>query len=204
MVRVPGGTLPSRYESRGKRAESKVAAFALGRHEVTQEIWTAVMGENRSRHRGDPQLPVTDVSWTDAKKFLAKLNEAGGGRAFRLPTAHEWEFACRAGAQGKVPMQATETALDLYAWWGRNSGSRSHPVGTRKPNAFGFYDMLGNVAEWCETAEDPKAKDVLRVHAGGHFLDQNLVGQDCSTTAWLAQEAREEWTGFRLARSAKD
>ncbi|HKF43903.1 MAG TPA: formylglycine-generating enzyme family protein [Thermoanaerobaculia bacterium] len=204
FVRIPAGTLPSRYESRGKRPETKVAAFAIGRHEVTQELWTAVTGENPSRHRGDPQLPVTNVSWNDAQKFIERLNEAKGSRVFRLPTAREWELACRAGAQGHVAAQSSESSLDLYSWWGRNSGSRSHPVGTRKPNAFGLFDMLGNVAEWCETAEDPKAKDILRVHAGGHFLDQNLVGQDCSTTAWLAQDAREEWTGFRLARTAKD
>jgi formylglycine-generating enzyme required for sulfatase activity len=62
--------------------------------------------------------------------------------------------------------------------------------------------MLGNVAEWCETAEDPNATDVLRVNAGGHFSDQNLVGQDCSTTSWLGEDARERWTGLRLAKSS--
>src|SRR5262245_18431325 len=85
LDRVPGGTLPSRYESRGKRAESKVAPFSLARHEATQEIWIAVMGENPGRHRGDPQLPVTNVSWDDAHRFLARLNEAKGAAVFRLP-----------------------------------------------------------------------------------------------------------------------
>jgi formylglycine-generating enzyme required for sulfatase activity len=200
LVHVPAGTLPSRYTSRGKQAAVKVGGFRLARHEVTQQQWSAVMGGNPSKERGDPQLPVTNVSWHDARKFIERLNKAGGGAEFRLPTAREWELACRAGAQGHVSMQSSEAALNQHAWWGRNSGGHSHPVGRLKPNALGLYDMIGNVAEWCETAEDPKARDILRVHAGGHFLDQNLVGQDCSTTAWLAEDAREEWTGFRLAR----
>ena len=201
FVRVPAGTLPSGYTIHGKKPAVKVAEFWLARHEVTQQEWSGVMGGNPSKQRDDPQLPVTNVSWREAHLYTARLNQARGASVFRLPSAQEWELACRAGRSGHVAMQASESALNQYAWWGKNSGGRSHPVGRLKPNALGLYDMLGNVAEWCETAEDPRAKDILRVHAGGHFLDQNLVGQDCSTTAWLAEDAREEWTGFRLARS---
>ena len=128
---------------------------------------------------------MTNVSWHDAHRYIERPNQAKGKQVFRMPSAQEWELGCRAGAPGHVAIQAKESTLSQYAWWGKNSGDRSHPVGGLRPNAFGLYDMLGNVAEWCETAEDPKAKDILRVNAGGHFSDQNLVGQDCSTTSWL-------------------
>jgi formylglycine-generating enzyme required for sulfatase activity len=161
------------------------------------------MGANPSEEQDDPMLPVTNVSWHDAHGYIERLNKAKGESVYRLPTAQEWELACRAGALGHVTIQAKESTLSQYAWWGKDSADRSHPVGRLKPNAFGLYDMLGNVAEWCETAEDPKAESVLRVHAGGHFADENLVGQDCSTTSWLDENAREKWTGLRLARSAE-
>ncbi len=203
FVHIRAGTLPSRYVHHVKQPDATVHAFWLARHEVTQQDWAAVMGENPSEEQDDPQLPVTNVSWHDAHGYIERLNQAKGKAMYRLPTAQEWELACRAGALGHVALQAKESTLSQYAWWGKNSGDRSHPVGRLKPNAFGLFDMLGNVAEWCETAEDPNAKDILRVNAGGHFADENLVGQDCSTTAWLGENARERWTGLRLAKNSE-
>lgn len=200
LVYVAGGTLPSMHLGGATRPEIKVDGFWLGKHEVTQEEWTSIMGSNPSLHAGDPRLPVTNMSWQDAQRFVARLNQAPGG-GFRLATAEEWELACRAGAPGHVPMQANESTLDEYAWWGKSSGGRAHSVATLQPNDFGLYDMLGNVAEWCETAEDPTAEDKLHVTAGGNFSDENLVGQDCSTTAWMAEDGSDEWTGLRLAKS---
>lgn len=202
FVHVPAGTLPSRYLRHVKQPDVKVEAFWLARHEVTQKDWAVVMGKNPSEEQDDPMLPVTNVSWHDARGYIERLNQAKGEPAYRMPTAQEWELACRAGALGHVAIQAKELTLSQYAWWGKSSGDRSHPVGRLKPNAYGLYDMLGNVAEWCETAEDPNAKDILRVHAGGHFADENLVGQDCSTTSWLDENAREKWTGLRLAKTS--
>lgn len=202
FVHVRAGTLPSRYVNHIKQPEISVDAFWLAKHEVTQKDWTAVMGENPSEEKDDQMLPVTNVSWHDAHGYIERLNQATGKPMYRLPTAQEWELACRAGALGHVAIQAKESTLSQYAWWGKNSGDRSHPVGRLKPNAFGLYDMLGNVAEWCETAEDPNSTNVLRVNAGGHFSDPNLVGQDCSTSSWLDEDARERWTGLRLAKNA--
>ncbi len=198
FVPIPPGKPASRREHHAQ--QPPVASFRLARHEVTQRDWTEVMGSNPSRDDSDPALPVTNVSWHDAHRFIDRLNEAKGAAVYRLPTAEEWELGCRAGATGHVPMQASDKALAPYAWYGENSGGHTHPVGTKKPNAFGLYDILGNVAEWCETAEDPKAENVMRVNAGGHFDDLNLTGQDCSTTSWLAEDGREKWTGFRLAK----
>ena len=202
FVRVPTSAIPSRVVNHVEVPELKVPAFLLAKYEVTQEDWVAVMGYNPSAEQDDPKLPVTKVSWHDAHRFIDRLNAAKGVSVFRLPTAAEWEAACRAGAMGRVPATATESTLSQVAWWGKNSGDRTHPVGRLKPNAFGFYDMLGNVEEWCETAQDEKARDKLRVTAGGHFNDENLVGDDCSTTSWQSDWGHDRWTGFRLAKDA--
>jgi formylglycine-generating enzyme required for sulfatase activity len=117
--------------------------FYMGRYEVTQAEWTKVMGANPSYFKGD-RLPVEQVSWDDAQNFISKLNERAGEFKYRLPTEAEWEYACRAGTRGDYAGD-----LDKIAWYADNSGKKSHPVGTRQPNAFGLYDMHGNVWEWC-------------------------------------------------------
>lgn len=208
LVRIPAGRLPSEYrthramESGKKDPAFPIDTFWLGRYEVTQEEWTAVMGENPSEWSGDPRLPVTNVSWPDAKRFVARLNEAKGAPVFRLPTAEEWEYACRAGTVGRVPLQAKESTLSQYAWWGKNSQGHPHPVGRLKPNAFGLFDILGNVAEWCETPDPEKIQGAtLRVTAGANFEDANLVGQDCRPGGAMGETGRDAYTGFRLAKS---
>ena len=118
--------------------------FELGKYEVTQAQWQAVMGSNPSTIKGENR-PVETVSKNDAHEFLAKLNARNDGYKYRLPTEAEWEYTARAGATG--PRAAR---LDEIAWYGDNSGDETHPVGTKKPNAWGLYDMLGNVREWVE------------------------------------------------------
>jgi len=208
FVRIPSGTLPSAYRTRestktGKKdAAVPIGTFWLARYEVTQEEWTAVMGDNPSEWSGDPRLPVTNISWPDTKRFIERLNQAKGAPVFRLPTASEWEYACRAGAVGHVPIQAQESTLNQYAWWGKNSQGHPHTVGRLKPNAFGLYDMLGNVAEWCETVDPEKIQgNTLRVTAGSNFEDQNLVGQDCSPGGAMGETGRDAYTGVRLAKT---
>jgi formylglycine-generating enzyme required for sulfatase activity len=184
LVAIPGGRT--------------IAPFRLARHEVTRGEWSAVMGQSPPDAE-EADLPVAEINWNDAKELIRTLNEAKGAPVFRLPTAAEWEWGCRAGDMGPVRIQATAAALSRHAWWGENSGDRPHPVATKAPNAWGLYDMLGNVAEWCEDAREGNVD--LRVNAGGNFVE-NLVGQNCSTTAWLAATGTESYTGFRLAANA--
>ncbi len=119
-------------------------AFEMSKFEVTQAQWQAVMGSNPSTIKGDDH-PVETVSKNDAHDFLAKLNARNDGYKYRLPTEAEWEYAARAGTKN-----ALQGGLDDIAWYGANSEDETHPVGTKKPNAWGLYDMLGNVREWVE------------------------------------------------------
>ena len=128
----------------------------MGKYEVTQAQWENIMGENPSSFKG-ANRPVERVSWNDAQAFLKKLNanpshsplNQGGQRGvFRLPSEAEWEYAARAGTQTAYAFGDDPARLGDYAWFDDNSGNKTHPVGQKKPNAFGLYDMHGNVWEW--------------------------------------------------------
>jgi formylglycine-generating enzyme required for sulfatase activity len=119
--------------------------FYLGKYEVTQGQWQVVMGNNPSRWKGNPNRPVENVSWDDVQTFLCQLNDREGGRDYRLPTEAQWEYACRAGTQ--LPRYHHD--IDTIAWYKANTDGQSQPVGQKLPNAWGLYDMLGNVSEWC-------------------------------------------------------
>jgi formylglycine-generating enzyme required for sulfatase activity len=118
--------------------------FEIGKYELTQAQWQAVMGSNPSTIKGDDH-PVETVSKDDVHAFLAKLNARNDGFNYRLPTEAEWEYAARAGTAG-----TPAASLAGIAWYGANSEDETHAVGTKKPNAWGLYDMLGNVREWVE------------------------------------------------------
>ena len=122
--------------------------FYLGKYEVTQEQWVAVMGENPSEFKG-PANPVERVSWEDAQIFIRKLNDLEGHGRYRLPTEAEWEYAARAGG-GAYSFGDDLAELERYAWYADNSGIETHPVGKKLPNAFGLHDMHGNVWEWVQ------------------------------------------------------
>ena len=166
--------------------------FWMGKYEVTQGQYAAVMGTNPSHFKGDTNLPVENVSWVDATNFCAKLTEqerqAGrlpDGYVYRLPTEAEWEYACRAGTTTRFSFgdDPDFTGVGEYAWYVENSGGKTHPVGQKKPNPWGLYDMHGNLWEWClgwytfslpgGSVTDPKgpSSGSDRVFRGGCWLD---------------------------------
>ena len=182
-------------------------SFWLGRTEVTQGQWEAVMGNNPSKFKGDPNLPVEQVSWDDATEFCQKLSAKGllpAGWKFVLPTEAQWEYACRAGTTGDYAGK-----LDEMAWYYTNSGNKTHAVGTKKANAWGLYDMHGNVWEWCAAwygyypagaLTDPAGSNtgVSRVDRGGSWYGD---AADCRAAyrGRLEPGFRSHSLGFRPA-----
>ena len=177
--------------------------FWLGKHEVTQAEWQAVMGTNPSRFSGCGRCPVEQVSWDDAQAFIGRLNARGGGR-YRLPTEAEWEYAARAGTPGD-----RYGNLDAIAWLYGISGVR--PVGQKAPNAFGLHDMLGNVFEWVQdwyggypggSVTDPRGPGAgsSRVARGGCWF---YVARYCraSSRDIFTPGDRYGGLGFRLLRT---
>ena len=164
------------------------------------------MGNNPSEFKG-PNNPVENVSWNDCQEFISKLNALpevkASGLTFRLPTEAEWEYACRAGSSGDYGKLAdgteiTEETLSEVAWYDDNSGHKTHPVGQKQPNAFGLYDMHGNVWEWCEYLY--RAGGSNRVSRGGSWSSSS---RDCAASDRGSSDPdfRYYCLGFRLAAS---
>jgi formylglycine-generating enzyme required for sulfatase activity len=164
------------------------------------------MGTDPSRFKGD-RLPVENISWDDAQMFLAKLNAANDGFHYRLPTEAEWEYAARAGTTGQHT-----GPLDEIAWYQGNSGGMSHPVGLKKPNAWGLHDMEGNVYEWTadwffdyesEAVTDPTgpSEGVDRVPRGGSW-ESTPRGVRPSNRNFGEPDLRNYNIGLRVARVA--
>jgi len=187
-------------------------AFYLAKTEVTQEQWVAIMGSNPSEYKGR-QNPVENVSWNDVQEFIRRLNAKEGSNVYRLPTEAEWEYACRAGSTGTYSFGDDKGDLGTYAWFDENSGERTHPVATKRANAWGLYDMHGNVMEWVQDwygetyyssspSTDPRgpASGSTRVVRGGSWdFDAGFVL--AAPRIRVAPGVRYAGLGFRLARS---
>lgn len=162
MVYVQGGTFTmGRTSSKAYWCDDSdqpahqvtVGSFYICKYEVTQKLWKAFMGNNPSWTKAD-NMPVEWVNWVTAQKFIHKLN-AFSGKKFRLPTEAEWEYAARGGNRSHNYLYSGSDDINAVAWWKDNSGDKLHPVGTKRPNELGLYDMTGNVYEWCSDWQAP-------------------------------------------------
>ena len=166
-----------------------LSSFYLCKYEVTQALWRAVMGDNPSNFKGN-NLPVQNVSWNDCQTFIFRLNNLTG-KNFRLPTEAEWEYAARGGNRSRGYKYSGSNVLSDVAWYGDNSGDKTHPVGSKSPNELGLYDMSGNVYEWCydwkgtyssssQTNPTGPSSGSGRVDRGGSW---NCVARDCRSSS---------------------
>jgi formylglycine-generating enzyme required for sulfatase activity len=206
MMGSPMGE-PDRVKNEALHRVTLTKGFWLGKTEVTQRQWEAVMGANPSHFQG-AELPVETVSWEDCQKFIHKLNARLAVTTFRLPTEAEWEYACRAGRMGPFGEN-----LDESAWHKDNGGRGTHPVGQKKPNAWGLYDMHGNVWEWCQdwygdyppgsvTDFQGTSSGSYRVLRGGSW---NVHGKNCRSAYrnWYSPVNRSYFSGLRLVCEAR-
>jgi formylglycine-generating enzyme required for sulfatase activity len=181
MMGSPDSDKNARDDEKPQHRVRITKPFYLGKYPVTQEQWEAVMGNNPSQSKG-AKNPVESTSWNACQEFLGKLNarSADLGVKFQLPSEAQWEYACRAGSKTRYCFADDESKLGDYAWFSGNSDGKPHPVGEKKPNAWGLYDMHGNVWEWCQDwhgrdyyakspTDDPTgpATGSRRVHRGG-------------------------------------
>lgn len=214
MVAIPGGVFWMGSESNDPDAQMDekprhqvwVAAFSLGQYEVTQNQWRAVMGNNPSHFKKcGGNCPVEEVSYNDVQDFIAKLNNKTG-QHYRLPTETEWEYACRAGG---TETYCGSNTVDAVAWYGGNSGTQTYPVGQKQANAFGLYDMSGNVWEWTCSAYNGGYNDSEKIcnnnadyfqatRGGSWFYSPEYVRS--ANRDGNASSARYNLMGFRLVK----
>jgi formylglycine-generating enzyme required for sulfatase activity len=210
FCRVPAGTFRrSKLRSYHRVAISR--DFYLGKYPVTQAQWEALMEDNPSHFKG-AKWPVEQVSWEDCQQFIDKLNYQTGRNIYRLPTEAEWEYACRAESTTAYWFGAEKKQLDEHGWYSANSDGKTHPVGQKTPNPWGFYDMYGNVWEWCKDWYGPYPGGLVtdpegpssgsdRVLRGGGWFDGAMRFRS-GFRSFFSPDFRSSFFGFRLARKA--
>ncbi len=215
LMGSPDGDSDAHRDEKPQHLVRITKPFYLGVTEVTQQQYERVMGQNPSWFKGDPQRPVEMVSWEDAVAFCGKLSQKEG-RTYRLPTEAEWECACRAGSTTKWSFGDDPAGLKDQAWFNENSNGTTHPVAQKKPNAFGLYDMHGNVWELCadwyadkyyaeSTVDDPLGATAgsCRVFRGGSW---SYGARGCRSASRYT-DTPAYWSynlGFRVASSSVD
>ena len=220
FVKIPSGSYMRGCNPNSGNCESRetpqrrisISSFWIGKYEVTQEQWVAVMGSNPSKFKGRTN-PVEQVSWNDAQEFVRRLNAKEGHNRYRLPTEAEWEYAARAGSTTAYSFGDDAGELGAYAWYDGNSGDKTHPVGQKRPNAWGLYDIHGNVWEWVQdwygekysrsdASTDPRgpSSGEFRVLRGGGW-DNNAGYCRSAVRNFYTPVFHYEFYGFRLALS---
>jgi len=193
-----------------KQHSVKLSSYYIMTTEVTQGMWRIVMGEKPSQYIDD-SFPVGNLSWHDCQVFINELKKQHPSKDFRLPSEAEWEFACRSGSSSPTYFDESIKDLDATAWYSKNSGNKSHPVGLKEPNEFGLYDMYGNLNEWCNdwygeyslhSGADPigKISGSSRVMRGGYFSSKR---EDCRSARRYRNvpDYGLKYCGFRLVFS---
>lgn len=221
MVEVTGGCFEMGNSFGQGRADERPAhrvcldRFLISDTEISQALWQQVMGTNPSRFQGCDDCPVENVSWLDIQAFVQTLNELSG-ETFRLPTEAEWEYAARGrGRAQRWSGTNAESELYQFAWYGSNAQRKTHPVGAKRPNRLGLYDMTGNVWEWVQdwydedyynrspgTNPSGPAEGDSRVLRGGSWFFHPM-GIRTTVRAASPPDHRFMDIGFRLARSIK-
>lgn len=213
MVKVPTGEVVLRDDRIKKEWTVQVKPFLLAKYAVTMELYDAIKNNTPNIFKGNNK-PVVNISWNDAITFCNLLSKKAGlkeyyfirdggqmvscnldSNGYRLPSEAEWQYACKAGTTGYIYGE-----LNKIAWYNENSGGQIHEVGKKEPNAWGLYDMLGNVWEWCYDLYDEKVYGSYRIFRGGSWAE---AARGCGATCRRRSHPtfHIDDLGFRLARS---
>ncbi len=214
LVVILGGAIELRDDRIKHRWTVRIEPFLLARYLITQDLYCAVTGQSPSTFKGDKR-PVETVSWRDAAGFCNLLSEKAGlppcyglgstseeiffdpaASGYRLPGEGEWEYACKAGTTG-----SRYGEIDRIAWYKGNSDGTTHPVGLKEPNAWGLYDMLGNVWEWCTDIYDPHVYGTYRILRGGGWSDEERGCLATNRRRSHPVSFKIDDLGFRIARN---
>ena len=220
LVLIPSGSFRMGGDKKLEQAEDhetprhlvKISkAFLMGKYEVTQAQWSEMMNNNPSEFKDDIR-PVERVSWNDVQVFIQRLNTQEETNKYRLPNEAEWEYAARAGSENSYGFGGDANILSQYAWYRKNSEGETHPVGQLKPNAWGLYDMHGNVHEWCQDWFDRKyysqspsnaplgpSSGLAKVLRGGDWGSDGWYCR-CASRSLSSPDRRSNRLGFRLIR----